>query len=118
MAGGPAPAADTLADQPSAVSVTVYRAPGRGSGSINLDALQGFALISETRTVHLPAGRSRLRFEGVADGIEPASAIVTGFPGGEIEKNRDARLLSPAALVFATLGKPVEMLRTIRKTGK
>jgi hypothetical protein len=46
-------------------------------------------------------GQHRLRFEGVADGIEPASAIVTGLPSGVIEKNRDAALLSPAALVDA-----------------
>jgi hypothetical protein len=111
-------AADVLAEPPSDLIVTVYRAPYRNGGSIDLDDLQGFALVSETRTVHLPVGRSRLRFEGVADGIEPASAIVTGFPGGVIEKNRDARLLSPAALVSSTLGKPVEMLRTIPKTGK
>jgi hypothetical protein len=115
---GPVLAAEILAEPPSDIIVTVYRAPYRNGGSINLDELQGFALISETRTVHLPAGRSRLRFEGIADGIEPASAIVTGFPGGVIEKNRDARLLSPAALVESTLGKPVELLRTDRKTGK
>ena len=114
----PVRAADILAEPPSDLIVTVYRAPFRDGGSIVLDDLQGFALISETRTVHLPAGRSRLRFEGVADGIEPASAIVTGFPGGVIEKNRDARLLSPSALVDSTLGKPVDLLRTIRKTGK
>jgi hypothetical protein len=111
-------AAEILAEPPSDLIVTVYRAPYRNGGSIDLDDLQGFALVTETRTVHLPAGRSRLRFEGVADGIEPASAIVTGFPGGVIEKNRDARLLSPAALVATTLGKPVDLLRTIRKTGK
>jgi hypothetical protein len=112
-------AADVFAEPPSNLIVTVYRAPFRQrGGSIDLDNLQGFALISETRTVHLPAGRSRLHFEGVADGIEPASAIVTGFAGGVIEKNRDAQLLSPSALVAATLGKPVEMLRTIPKTGK
>jgi hypothetical protein len=111
-------AAEILAEPPSDLIVTVYRAPYRNGGSIDLNNLQGFALISETRIVHLPVGRSRLRFEGVADGIEPASAIVTGFPGGVIEKNRDARLLSPAALVATTLGKPVELLRTIRKTGK
>jgi len=114
----PVMAAEILAEPPSDLIVTVYRAPHRNGGSIDLDDLRGFALISETRIVHLPAGRSRLRFEGVADGIEPESAIVTGLPGGVIEKNRDARLLSPAALIASTLGKPVELLRTIRKTGK
>jgi hypothetical protein len=111
-------AAEILAEPPADLIVTVYRAPYRSSGSINLNYLGGFALVTETRIVHLPAGRSRLRFEGVADGIEPASAIITGFAGGVIEKNRDARLLSPAALVATTLGKPVELLRTIRKTGR
>jgi hypothetical protein len=110
--------AEILAEPPSDLIVTVYRAPYRNGGSIDLDNLQGFALITEVRTVHLPAGKSRLRFEGVADGIEPASAIVTGLAGGVIEKNRDARLLSPSALVAATLGKPVELLRTTPKTGK
>jgi hypothetical protein len=114
----PAAAADVTAEPPSDLSVTVYRAPSRAPGSIDLKDLNGFALVSETRTVRLPAGESRLRFEGVADGIEPASAIVTGLPGGIIEKNRDASLLSPAALIAAALGKPVELVRSNRKTGK
>ncbi|HME38857.1 MAG TPA: hypothetical protein VKG63_07825 [Steroidobacteraceae bacterium] len=118
LSAAPAMAEDAVADKPSALSVTVYRAPERGSGSIDLDDLGGFALISETRTVHLPAGSSRLRFEGVADGIEPASAIVTGLPGGVIEKNRDGKLLSPSALIAAALDKPVTLLRTDQKTGK
>src|SRR3546814_5469593 len=90
----PAAAEDVVASAPSALSVTVYRAPDRDAGSIDLDDLGGFALISETRTVHLPAGVTRLRFEGVADGIDAATAILTGLPGAVIEKNRDAALLS------------------------
>src|ERR1700681_1699333 len=117
-AAAPAIAADALAETPSDLSVTVYRAPYRGSGSVDLDRLGGFALVSETRTVHLPAGVSRLRFEGVADGIEPASAIVTGLPAGVIEKNREGKLLSPSALIAAAVGKPVTLLRTDKKTGK
>ena len=109
---------DVLAEPPSDLIVTVYRAPYRATGSIDLDSLQGFALVTETRLVHLPAGTSRVRFEGVADGIEPASALVTGLPGEVIEKNRDARLLSPSALIASAVGKPVELLRTNRKTGK
>jgi hypothetical protein len=118
LAAMPAMATDTLASKPSDLSVTVYRAPDRDAGSIDLDELQGFALISETRTVHLPAGVTRLRFEGVADGIEPASAIVSGLPAGVIEKNREGKLLSPSALIAATVGKPMTLLRTNRKTGK
>lgn len=118
LAAAPAAAADIVASPPTDVSVTVYRAPDRGSGSIDLDELEGFALISETRTVHLPAGRSQLRFEGVADGIEPVSAIVTGLPAGVIEKNREGKLLSPSALIGAAVGKPVTLLRTDQKTGQ
>ncbi|HEX3398467.1 MAG TPA: hypothetical protein VHS76_17300 [Steroidobacteraceae bacterium] len=113
-----AAAGEIVAEPPTDLMVTAYRSPYRGSGSIDLNNLSGFALVSETRTVHLPAGESRLRFEGVADGIESVSAIITGLPGGVIEKNRDARLLSPSALLDATVGKAVELVRTNRKTGK
>jgi hypothetical protein len=108
---------EVLAEPPSNLIVTVYRAPYRDSGSIDLDELNGFALVTETRIVRLPAGVSRVRFEGVADGIEPSSALITGLPGKVVEKNRDARLLSPSALVASAVGKRVELLRTNRKTG-
>ena len=122
LAGGVAAAsaggAEVSADAPTDLSVTVYRSPYRRSGSIDLDRLGGFALISETRTVRLPAGTSRVRFEGVADGIEPASAIVTGLPEGIIEKNREGALLSPSALLESAAGRPVTLLRSNPKTGK
>lgn len=82
--------AEILAEPPSDLIVTIYRSPDRDSGSIDLDELAGFALVSETRLVRLPAGLSRVRFEGVADGIEPVSAIVTGLPGKVVEKSRCA----------------------------
>jgi hypothetical protein len=100
------------------LSVTVYRAPGRSAGQMELDDLNGFALVTETRTVTLPEGDNRIRFEGVADGIEPASAIITGLPGTLLEKNRDARLLSPSELVAAALGRSVMLVRTNPKTGR
>ena len=109
---------EVLADPASDLIVSVYRSPHRNSGSFDLNNLNGFALVTETRLVRLPAGISRVRFEGVADGIEPVSALITGFNGAVIEKNRDARTLSPSALVAAALGKRVELLRTNRKTGK
>jgi hypothetical protein len=106
-----------VAGSPSDIAVTVYRAPHRNSGSLDLGELGGFALVSETRTARLPAGESRLRFEGVADGIEPASAIIAGL-AGILEKNREGQLLSPSALIAAALGKPVVFVRTNMKTGK
>lgn len=109
---------DVAASEPSDVSVTIYRAPYRNGGSIRLDALGGFAVVMETRTVQIPAGRSQLRFEGVVDGILPESAIVSGLPGGVLEKNRDAALLNPSSLVRAARGKVVTLKRTDPRTGK
>lgn len=104
---------------PERVALTLYRAPGRSARqAMNLHYLGGFALVTETRTIRLPPGKAVLRFEGVIGGIVPASAIVTGLPGGTIEKNRDARLLSAAALVDGTLGRQVILRRTDRASGR
>jgi hypothetical protein len=103
---------------PDSVSVTVYRDPNRGVGGIDADLPSGFALVSETRRISVPAGDATIRFEGVADGMIAVSAVVTGLPGGVSQKNRDARLLSPAALLDGTLGNRVHLRRTDRATGK
>lgn len=100
------------------VAVTVYRAPNRGSGPIDPRWPRGFAFITESRRVTLPAGVSVVRFEGVAEGLLPETAVVSGLPDGVIEKNRDARLLSPAGLVDAYLKRSVTLRRTNLKTGK
>lgn len=104
---------------PQKVSVTVYRAPYRdASEPMRLQWLNGYALVSETRRIAIPAGESDIRFEGVAGGILPESAIVTGLPGGVVEKNQDSWLLSPASLIDASLGRRVYLRRTSRATGK
>jgi len=105
-------------DHAESVSVTLYREPGRGEGAIRGGWPGGYALITETRTIRVPAGRSVIRFEGVAEGMLPESAIVTGLPRPVNEKNRDARLLSPASLVDAYLKRNVTITRTNRATGK
>jgi hypothetical protein len=102
---------------PDRVAVTVYRNVDRGLEPMNLGWLGGYALVSETRRVRLPAGTSELRFEGVTSGIVPQSAIVTGLGEAVIEKNRDARLLSPGALLDASLGERVHLRRTSKATG-
>ena len=106
------------ASAPSDLSVTIYRNPDRAPDEpLERNYPQGFALISETRRVTLPEGESTIRFEGVAEGMVGVSAIVTGLPGGTIEKNRNAELLSPAALVNGTLGNRVTITRTNPATG-
>ena len=107
-----------VSDAPVSTSVTVYRDGNRDEGTFNLRWLQGYALISETRRISLPAGPSVVRFEGVADGMIAVSAVVSGLPGGVDEKNRDAKLLSPASLLDGTLGNRVHIRRTNPATGK
>ena len=119
LLGGQA-AARTVVDAsaPSALAVTVYRDPGRGIADVmDPNWPQGFAMISETRQVTLPPGESTIRFTGVAEGMVAVSAIVTGLPGGTIEKNRNADLISPGALVDGTLGNRVYITRTNPGTG-
>jgi hypothetical protein len=114
----PAPAAAqaiVISPAPDKVAVTVYRAP-YGAGAMELQWLHGFAMVRETRRVSLPAGESELRFEGVAGGIVPQSAIVEGL-GDVVEKNRDAKLLSPGALLDSLLGRRVHLRRTSKATG-
>lgn len=114
----PASAGTVISVDVSDVSVTIYRDSDREQGAMERDWPGGYALISETRTLHIPAGESLIRFEGVAEGMLPESAIVSGLPEGVREKNRDARLLSPAGLVDAFLKRRVTLRRTNRKTGK
>ena len=104
---------------PEALAVTVYRDPNRSfDQQIEPGWAGGYALVTETRTVDLPAGPSEVRFEGVAGTILPASVIVRGLPSMADEKNYDARLLSAGSLVEAALGRQVHLRRTSRATGK
>jgi hypothetical protein len=107
------------ASPPSGLSVTIYRDPYRAPDQqLDRNWPRGFAMISETRQVTLPPGESTIRFDGVAEGMVAVSAIVTGLPGGTIEKNRNADLLSPGALVDGSLGNRVTITRTNPGTGK
>lgn len=107
------------ASAPVDLAVTIYRDPDRDQeDELDADDPRGLAMISETRRVTLPPGESTIRFEGVAEGMIGVSAIVTGLPGGTIEKNRNAQLLSPAALVDGTLGNRVTITRMNPATGK
>jgi len=119
LASQPAEARTVVeASVPQDLSVTIYRDPDRdASAEMNRNWPQGFAMISETRAVTLPEGESTIRFVGVAEGMVGVSAIVTGLPGGTIEKNRNAELLSPAALVNGALGNRVTITRTNPATG-
>jgi len=100
------------------VAVTLYRDPNRNMGPPNPAWPSGYALVTETRTIRVPAGRAVIRFQGVSQGMLPETAIVSGLPKQVNEKNRDALLLSPAGLVDAWLKRRVTFRRTDPATGK
>ena len=112
-------AADVVSPAAEAVAVTIYRA-----GPVDTGALRGgsdtggLALINETRTVELPAGRTRIRFQGVADGVIPESAAIEGLPAGVVERNFDYDLLNPASMLAHSIGETVTLRRIDAKTGK
>jgi hypothetical protein len=85
---------------------------------MDADWLEGYALITEKRTLDLPAGSATIHFEGVAGGMLPESVMVSGLPAGVREKNLDADLLSPGSLYARSLGRPVILRRQHRKSGK
>jgi hypothetical protein len=109
---------EVISPRPDTVAVTIYRDPGRGDGGgMNLNFLNGFAVVTETRRITVPAGPATIRFAGVAEGMVAVSAVIRGLPGGIIEQNRDKKLLSPGALVDGTLGNRVALRRTDPATG-
>ena len=121
LAATPAPADTVVSAKPEAVAVVIYRdGPAGGSDFIRPGGqdTRGLALIVESRTVDLPAGRSHIRFEGVADGIIPQSAAVEGLPGTIAERNFDYDLLSPGSLLAHSIGQAVRLVRTDARTGR
>jgi hypothetical protein len=93
-----------ISAQPDSVSVTIYR--------------DLFALITETRSVDLPAGPVTLVFEGVVDTLLPQSAMVTDTKRSIAEANYDFDRLTPANLLRKSIGRSVTLTRTNPATGR
>lgn len=111
-------AGQVVSPGPEQTAVTIYRASG---GPIEIEELgreDGLAMIRETRTLDLPAGRSRISFRGVVDTMIPQTAAVEGLPGAVAERNQDYDLLTPGALVEASVGQTVRLVRTNPRTGE
>jgi hypothetical protein len=107
VAAAPSPgAAETrvVSMQPDSVSVTIYR--------------DFFALITETRSVDLPAEAVMLEFDGVVETLIPQSAVIADVGRSVAESNYDFESLSPGSLLRKSIGKTVTLTRTNRATGK
>jgi len=114
-------AAQTIvrSERPDHVALTVYRDSDREPGDAPEIGgwLRGYGLVTETRTISIPAGENVIRFEGVASGMFAETAIVAGLPERVLERNRDADLLSPASLLDRSLARRVHLRRTNLVTG-
>lgn len=118
--GGAAPA-EVVSAAPEAVTVTLYREGGLTSRDLQEDedaAESGLVMVTETRTVELPAGSVRVAFRGVADGMIPQTASVAGLGAPVAEQNFDYDLLTPGALAARSVGETVRLVRTNPGTGK
>ncbi len=105
-AAGRSFAADDVAvisPRAESVAVTIYR--------------DDLALITETRTVNLPAAAVTLVFDGVVDTLLPQSAVVTGAGRPLAESNFTFDRLTPLSLIERSIGATVTITRTNPKNG-
>src|SRR5690242_20500267 len=76
------------------------------------------ALITETRTVQLPAEPVTVVFQGVVDSLLPQSAVMTGAERPFASTDFSFDQLTPATLLERSVGKTVTLVRTNKKTGR
>lgn len=112
---GPVTAHAQISEKPDSVALTIYQDPNGARGYY--DGRSGLALVTEWRTVEVPAGQSKVTFRGVAAGIVPATAALDGLPADVVERNQDYNLMSPGSIVAAAIGEPVKLVRTNPVTG-
>lgn len=90
--------------RPDSLAVTIYR--------------DDLALITETRTIDLPASAVTLVFEDVVETLLPQSAIVTELDRALAESNFDFNRLTPRSLLERSIGETVTLTRTNPATGR
>lgn len=89
---------------PDAVSLTVYN--------------QNVALVEDTRSLDVPAGRSRREFPGVSASIRPETVGLSGRGLTVVEQNFDYDLLTPDKLMQSAVGDEIGIVRIIPGTGQ
>ena len=95
---------EVISGRADTVSVTIYR--------------DLFALVTETRTIDLPAGPVTLSFDGVVETLIPESAVAVGANRPLEERNYDFDQLTPDSLLSKAIGKSVTLTRTPPGTGR
>lgn len=95
---------EIVSHAPDSVSVTIYR--------------DLFALVTETRTVDLPAEAVTLSFDGVVETLIPTSAVVSDLDRDLQERNYDYDRLAPASLLRRSIGREVVLSRVMPGSGQ
>jgi hypothetical protein len=95
---------EVVSGKPDSVSVTIYR--------------DLFALVTETRTVELPAEAHTLAFDNVVETLIPASAVLGELGRALLERNYDYESLAPANLLRRSIGREVTLTRVLPGSGK
>lgn len=88
---------------PDRVSLTIYN--------------QNIALVEDTRSLDVPAGRSRREFPGVSASIRPETVGLSGRGLSVVEQNFDYDLLTPDKLMQSAVGSEIGIVRTNPGTG-
>jgi hypothetical protein len=98
-AGGEAAVTTTTIAEQTGVAVTIYNS--------------NLGLVKDLRVLHLPKGRSELRFMDVATAIMPASVHIRSLSDAVglnvLEQNYEYDLLSPQKLMDKYVGKEVKL---------
>jgi len=89
---------------PDAVSLTVYN--------------QNVALVEDTRSLDIPAGRSRREFPGVSASIRPETVGLSGRGLTVVEQNFDYDLLTPDKLMQSAVGDEIGIVRIVPGSGQ
>jgi len=69
------------------------------------------ALIQDTRSLDIPAGRTRLEFKDVSASIKPETVALSAPGVAIVEQNFDFDLLTPAKLMEKAVGQQVHIVR-------
>src|SRR4030095_6567210 len=117
---------DLVSPGPESVRVTIYRNPDDSvtpyedeeQYDFDYASASGLAMVSETRTVDVPAGTSTIVFRAVADAIVPQTAAIEGLSAAILESNFDYDLLTPGAVIAKSHGERVRLVRTDEATGR
>lgn len=97
-----------VSEGPDKVSIVVY--PQLGN--------YGLVMITEQRTIDLPAGPVKIVLRNVAEQIVPQTVSLHGLPQEVAEQNYDYQLLTPGSLIRASEGRMVGFGRTDAATGR